>query len=293
MINELNKLGRFFAFGDSLTRCIWPTWADILGKEFAHYENWAMAGSGNQFIFHSLIECHKRNQFTKDDTIIVQWVSTYREDRYIKELGGWIGNGPSIDPAIINMTCNEGQLIRDLSLIFAAQELLEKWQVHYEFLSPVIVTADEQSLVLALYSDVLANCKNNLVDTKITKIETHNHWDIWPVNSISTKRFYWKKFYEYMSGADWPAFEDFITDDYVCSKYVKKELLLFVEKFSNTSQHATPPEHLQFLDNIFPTNNISNATRQWVNGLSREIDPSIEIAYYNSNMPTRFSIRSF
>lgn len=287
MLTKLNNSGRFFAFGCSLTRCIWPTWADILGKEFSHYENWARGGSGNQFIFHSLIECHKRNQFTKDDTVIVQWTSTYREDRYVKELGGWVGNGRLSDSTLV---CNEGQLIRDLSLIFAAQELLEKWQVQYEFLAPVAVTADDQNTVLALYSDVLATCKNNLINTKITATEMQDNWNLWHANSISTKRFYWKNFYEYMAGTNWPTFEDFVTDNYSCSPDIQKELTLFVENFSNNIQHPTPPEHLQYLDNIFLNIKISDSTRTWVHNLSRDIDPVNELNYYNSNIPNRFNI---
>jgi hypothetical protein len=70
-----------FTFGCSFTEYIWPTWADILGREFEYYENWGKAGGGNQYIFNSLIECHLRNQLTKDDTVIIRWTSPDREDR--------------------------------------------------------------------------------------------------------------------------------------------------------------------------------------------------------------------
>ena len=217
------------------------------------------------------------------------WASTYREDRYVKELGGWIGTGRLSDNSLKNV-CNEGQLIRDLSLISAAKELLEKWEVQYEFASPVIITADMQSPVMALYSDVLAICKDNLLNTRIATVELANCWDLWHANSISTKRFYWKNFYKDMAGTDWPDFENFITNNYTCSKYIQQELRLFVEQFSNTIEHPTPPEYLQYLDNIFPILTISDSTRTWVHNLSRELDPQDELAYYTSNIPTRFNL---
>ena len=46
---------RLFTFGCSVTEFIWPTWADILGREFDYYENWGRVGAGNLYIFNSII----------------------------------------------------------------------------------------------------------------------------------------------------------------------------------------------------------------------------------------------
>ena len=46
--------GRLFTFGCSMTKYYYPTWADILGKHWEYFENWAEPGGGNQFIFNSL-----------------------------------------------------------------------------------------------------------------------------------------------------------------------------------------------------------------------------------------------
>ena len=59
-------MSRLFTFGCSFTHWSWPTWADILGREFDEYENWGQRGGGNVFIFHSLIECYKKNKLNKN-----------------------------------------------------------------------------------------------------------------------------------------------------------------------------------------------------------------------------------
>lgn len=73
---------RLFVFGCSFTKYSWPTWADMLGIEFEHYENWGMPGLGNRAIAERIAECHVKNKFNKDDIVIVQWSSHIRHDWY-------------------------------------------------------------------------------------------------------------------------------------------------------------------------------------------------------------------
>ena len=197
----LQASNRFFAFGCSLTRCTYPTWADILGREFDHYENWGRGGSGNQFIFHSLIECHKRNNFTSSDTVIVQWATTLREDRYVDKKGGWIGGGTLQNQQIypkswINeYSCTDGYLIRDLSLIHAAYELLTKWGVKFEFHAPVLITPTSDNPIIKLYQDTLDKCRPNIVKTIWSPNDTVQQWvSLWPISEKS-KTFYWETAY--------------------------------------------------------------------------------------------------
>ena len=37
-------MSRLFTFGCSFTNYAWPTWADFLGLEFEHFENWGVSG---------------------------------------------------------------------------------------------------------------------------------------------------------------------------------------------------------------------------------------------------------
>ena len=62
--------GNLYTFGCSMTSYSWPTWADILGKEFDYYENWGRGSAGNLYIFESVIECLTKNKITSNDTII-------------------------------------------------------------------------------------------------------------------------------------------------------------------------------------------------------------------------------
>lgn len=71
---------RLYTFGCSFTNYNWPTWADLYGLEFDYFFNWAYPGLGNKAIAERIAECHARNIFTEEDTVIVQWSSPYRHD---------------------------------------------------------------------------------------------------------------------------------------------------------------------------------------------------------------------
>jgi hypothetical protein len=87
---------RLFTFGCSLTQFFYPTWADLLtwhlGKDIVMAENWGKSGAGNQFIFTRLMEADSIFNFTKEDIIIIQWTSMFRDDRWI-EGNGWHNAG--------------------------------------------------------------------------------------------------------------------------------------------------------------------------------------------------------
>jgi hypothetical protein len=85
---------RLFVVGCSFTKYFWPTWADIIGREYDHYENWAISGLGNRAIAERLTELVVRNDITADDTIIVQWTDFHRFDIHSHKLfKGWVGGG--------------------------------------------------------------------------------------------------------------------------------------------------------------------------------------------------------
>ncbi len=77
---------RIFAFGCSLTQYFYPTWADIMLRLYKNKgyvgENWGRSGAGNMFISTRLWEANTIHKFNKDDIILLQWTSMFREDRY-------------------------------------------------------------------------------------------------------------------------------------------------------------------------------------------------------------------
>jgi hypothetical protein len=80
---------RFFAFGCSFTLYKWPTWADYLyaGGISNSYENWALPGGSNDFIFHSLIECDSLRGITPKDYVAIMWSQPRRIADYDNERG--------------------------------------------------------------------------------------------------------------------------------------------------------------------------------------------------------------
>ena len=84
---------RVFAFGCSLTQYFFPTWADIIIKQYRDKghegSNWAKSGAGNMYINMRLWEANTIHKFNKDDVILLQWSSMFREDRYHMGKGWW------------------------------------------------------------------------------------------------------------------------------------------------------------------------------------------------------------
>jgi len=138
-------MSRFFAFGCSYTYYSWPTWADFVGLNHDVYENWAIPGIGNRAILERLVECNVKNQFGKDDLVVVQWSSHLRHDFFtttaLKDRNtAWKTSGSIFN--YINRDLYDDQWIylffderayfmHTLNYILAAQNLLEntdcKW----------------------------------------------------------------------------------------------------------------------------------------------------------------------
>jgi hypothetical protein len=160
MIEELNlkKYKRFFAFGCSFTNYHYATWADILGKDIPEYYNYGISGTGNQCIFHSLIEAHTRHNIGKDDLVIIMWTNISREDRWVN--GSWLNIGTIYNQSYYDnnfmqkCVSNNGYLIRDLSYINAADLLLTSFECDYDFLSMIPIVDPDQYSDHMIYEDV-------------------------------------------------------------------------------------------------------------------------------------------
>lgn len=177
-------MNRFFAFGCSFTKFVYPTYADLLSLNFDFYENWGRGGSGNHFIFNSVVEANQRHRFNAQDTIIVQWTNTGREDRYVDK--SWIGDGNIYSQLTYNeswvkqFVCERGCLIRDFAFIKATQVLLAATGCNFKFISMVPLLKHDEWLdnnreknhdVCSLYKDVL-----DLVRPSFFEIVYNNSW---------------------------------------------------------------------------------------------------------------------
>jgi len=279
----MNNKKRLFTFGCSFTNYKWPTWADILGREFDYFENWGKGGAGNKFIFHALIECHQKNKFTPNDTIIIMWSTTDREDRYIKN--HWRGNGSVYHHLawpkefVKDYFDWRGNFLCDVGLISAATNLLKSWNVNFNMLAMMpldnlcsnfdYLKEDQVTDILDLFKDVIDNIKPSVFEVIFNSSWGHNRLP---------KKEEIIKIYKSLSGNDWPPINKFlerdlsgvnerfikeIFDNIYLKAYFDPKSTPFVFDVGN-DLHPVPLEHLKYLDTILPEYNISNKTREWV-----------------------------
>lgn len=272
----INYQGRLFTFGCSFTQYIWPTWADILGREFNYYENWGRSGAGNQYIFYSLIECYQRNLIDSNDTVIIMWSSTNREDRYINNMWqtpGNLGNQSYYDSNFIKKYYdNKGSILRDFSLISATKHLLEQWGVNYKFLSMAPLS---DNLNIDNSNDILDFFRSTMQDIGPSMFEIiyKNQWNsqITSFGKTANKAeqlILLTNHYNLVKGEDWPSLDDFINDN-IIDKFRKEmhnfNLFVLRDYSIKTDSHPVPTSHLQYLQTVLPMATVSNNTAEWIN----------------------------
>jgi hypothetical protein len=251
---DTNRYKRFFAFGCSFTNYIWPTWADIIGKNIPFYENWGKAGSGNHFIFNSFVEANARHKFNKDDLIIIMWTNKEREDRYHNN--GWL-TAPNKNLASVYGkdwflkygADSKGFLVRDLALISAVHEILQHTGCDWEnfMINPI----------------------------------THINDDLVKKDGLDVKNIHIKKKFDYWIRA----FDDLCEGKDIDPYFEHKEVIeLYKSVFSNINKtfegrwdfeyktsrkfilndaHPTPIEALQFLDTVWPNNSLEESSKKF------------------------------
>lgn len=135
---------RLFTFGCSFTQYWrWPTWADALGQQAEYFENWGICGGGNAQILYNLMECNQRNHLAADDTVMIMWTNTSREDRYVRDRwfeGGniyWSAGSQIPAEYVRRFSCERGYLIRDLAIVSATKKVLDQIGCQYRFFSMV------------------------------------------------------------------------------------------------------------------------------------------------------------
>jgi hypothetical protein len=171
---------RFFAFGCSFTDFYWPTWADVLGKEFPVdcYHNFGLCAAGNEFVFHRLTEVHARYNIGPDDLVIVCWTNFAREDRYIN--GAWKPAGNIFTQNVYPKKWVKewfdlrGALLKTSSVIAATTHLLESTNCEFHFTSmmPLTEINSKDSIFAELdYKDIFTVYKPYYDRVKISMVE--------------------------------------------------------------------------------------------------------------------------
>lgn len=286
--------GRLFTFGGSTTEFTWPTWADILGREFDQFENWGKNGSGNSYQMYSLAECHKRNSIDKHDTVIILWVSIDRDDRW--KDGEWQSHGgvfngyePFNGNYIKKFADPFGYLIRDLAVISATKQLLDNIGCRWYFLSTVPLDYHDLSFPIEdarhdIDSRALELYKNDIAFIKpsIYEIIFNNDWFSRPGYRDME---YFKDSYSNLSGSSWPSFDDFASFNFSqVEESIVKEIdkSFHLDKIKNrTDPHPTPIEYLEYLDLVLPEITVSDQTRQWTLEQNKRV---LDLDPYYANM---------
>lgn len=266
---------RLFTFGCSFTNFSWPTWADILGREFDTFENWGVNGAGNPFVLYSLSECHKRNQLGPNDTVIIMWTSIDRDDRWVQgnwRLEGGVFNGqyPFNEHYIKNFADPTGFLIRDLAIISSVKHMLNNIGCKWYFLSMVPFNYANQALdsdVLELYASDLES-----VRPSIYELVFNNDWYSRPgyvdlsVHSDS---------YKNQAGPSWPTLQKFLALDFkgVASNIVDEiyQRLSLNKNLIRTDTHPVPAEHLEYLEKALPEICVREETKKWVETVNQQV----------------------
>lgn len=238
---------QLFAFGCSFTNYLWPTWADILGKHFETYYNYGKQGAGNQFIFNSIVEANLKHCFTPQDTVAIMWTNVSREDRYVN--GEWLTPGNIYTQKLYDKTFvkkfadTRGYYIRDLALIWTADQLLEKIGCKVIHFSMVDITnpvqwdhedySEEIDDLIVYYQPVLTKILPSVHSTVF-----NNDWQSRPNNASSETlsevlprvldRQRWVSWYENIRDPSWPDCN--YEDDFInLPEYIQKECY---EKFN-------------------------------------------------------------
>lgn len=157
---DLKKYKRFFAFGCSITRYGWPTWADMIGQEIPNYINAGRPGAGNLYISSQIAEANQRYKFNEDDLVIVMWSTCTREDRYM--IDRWVCPGNIYTQTyydnkfIMNYVDDRGSLIRDMAQISLANCLLQisKAEYHMLVMQPFETIISDSNKSKDVYADV-------------------------------------------------------------------------------------------------------------------------------------------
>jgi hypothetical protein len=251
---------RFFAFGCSFTQYYWPTWADIVSKEFKESYNYGRNGAGNFFIYQSLIEAIVKHKINKDDLVMIMFSNVTREDRFTKKQG-WITPGNlyfqnEYDETFIkHYMCDHGYLMRDLNLVTGCILALDSIGCDYKFMSIVPFDSKQSdgikmleiNYLLKFYKSTLDVIESSVLDTIF-----EGDWNTRQPRPTYSVR--WQK-----------------------EKYI--------------DNHPTPSEHLEYLQTIIPDIEFDKITLKFVEDSNQQaLSKDFTMSTFNLPRAGRLSV---
>ena len=280
---------RLFTFGCSFTRYHYPTWADIVGKNFVEFQNWGKVGAGNNFILNSLNECHLRNKLGPDDTVIIMWTGLSRIDYYqINDWGHLHNQYYDLKSREYPYSCPLGYEMLSYAWMASVVHILDhtgcRWKM-FQWNRPEL-----DSDAFALYQPLLNNIVHAPFDANCQP------YTLSPKSKIEVDDLFCR-----LRGQDWPAlesildesFESFPLTDFVkneCREFltaVKKDRRISSNMFNKIDQHPSPNTHLQWVEKNLSEYLINETTKQWVNHIDDCLLAKKDYVF-DANSPIRF-----
>ena len=263
---------RLFTFGCSLTLYHYPTWADIVSKNFSHFENWGRPSSGNNYILNALHRCHLTNKLSSDDTVIVLWSGLARIDCF--QVNHWkhvhqqyfdLGDEHS------HFSCPEGYQWLSFSWMASAVHMLQNLNVNYKMFhwQPI----DKHTEPYKMYEPILNSITFAPFDANKQSYPRHR-----PSLSIAQNS------YDRMAGPDWPSLQSILDNSFintVRSLEILNEISDFVRYLKNDPRintkvyeidgHPSPRSHLNWAKKYLPSYSVSQQTVDWIEDIDQKL----------------------
>jgi len=280
---------RLFTFGCSLTRYHYPTWADIIGRNFSEFQNWGKAGAGNNFISNSLNECNLRNKLGSDDTVIIMWTGLSRIDYY--QIDHWChvhNQYYDLESTERPYSCPLGYEMLSYAWMASVVHILNhtgcRWKM-FQWNQPELY-----SDAVALYQPLL----NNIVYAPFDN--NPRPYTLSPKFKIEVDNLFRR-----LRGKDWPALESIIDEsfeslpltDFIkneCREFlttVKKDRSISSNLFDKIDTHPSPNTHLQWVEKNLSEYLINETTKQWINHIDDCLRDKKSYVF-DANNPIRF-----
>lgn len=273
---------RLFTFGCSMTKYYYPTWADIIGRNWEVFENWGQAGAGNHFIFNSVVECNARNKFTCDDTVMVMWSGLTRIDAY--QFNKWVHLHHKYPDKFDYACCPDGYEIVSYAYMCAIEQLLDKSGCNYHPMR--WGDYDTMSSAGIVYKTTVDRLK------PVKFLPNRQPYKTSPYLEFQS---YWSELYGQLAGPDWPSLEKIYKQEFSdLPKTIVEEVQEFLQrvkqdkKWMSSQQvdaHPSPLQHLDMVRKYFPDLVVSSETAKWVSDAEQDLRNGTVTQQYNQHIP--------
>lgn len=271
---DKSKVKRIFTYGCSYTSYFWPTWANIISKEFpeAEFHNFGKVGLGNLAISCRIAETNARIKFNENDLVMVMWSTYTRNDHWITPVG-WFGAGNVYGSDFYTDEYRKnyansvsGFLIRDFPIISMASNTLDSLPCQAIIMSSVPSNFYDQSLLYdgekVIINELIRLYKDDFDKQPISLLAHLNR----QVDNPKKWRFYVSHRYEYENMPKHDSsklYEDCHPSPKMYAEYLNNNILeLSSESFDyalKSNNELLGLTNMTEIEDYFKTNNVRDS----------------------------------